>query len=108
MWLTETSLGVLGEAPSAVAEPAGTDGDAGGGPPAPEVVPPTGPQPWVITVGGRTTDLPGLADAGRITSTGGERNLVITSASSDLVYVRVGAQWLPAQDLGSEVIVAAR
>ena len=108
VWLTETSLGVLGEAPSAVAEPAGTDGVAGGGPPAEDAVPPTGPQPWVITVGGRTTDLPALADAGRITSTGGERNLVITSASSDLVYVRVGAQWLPAQDLGSEVIVAAR
>ena len=44
----------------------------------------------------------------RITSTGGGRNLVLTSGTSDVIYVRAGAQWLPAQDLGSEVIVAAR
>ena len=118
VWLTETSLGVLGEARAAVAavavdpvdlvdlvdpvEPAGPADPSGEG----EVL--AGPQPWVMVVGGRTTDLPDVADVARITSTGAERNLVLTSGASDVVYVRAGAQWLPAQDKGSEIIVAAR
>lgn len=101
VWLTETSLGVLGEARPGV-----------GGAVAPETAEDVqvgvGLQPWLLTVGGHTVDLPDLAGASRITSTGGERNLVLTAADSDVVYVRAGAQWLPAQNRGSEVIVAAR
>ncbi|MFN2318670.1 MAG: GerMN domain-containing protein [Dermatophilaceae bacterium] len=114
VWLTETSLGILGElraaavgdpvAPVSPTEPAPEPN--GGEEEVPAPIP--GPQPWLITVGGRTTELPDIEGAQRITSTGGERNLVITSADSDLVYVRAGSQWLPAQDRGSEVIVAAR
>lgn len=106
VWLTETSLGILAEARvvAEVTDPAG-DGVIGQDP---SSVPLGGLQPWLITVGGRTTDLPDLAGGARITSTGGERNLVITSGDSDVVYVRVGPQWLPAQDRGTEVIVAAR
>ena len=118
VWLTETSLAILGESrtppvppepvPAGVAEPAATDGATDPDEGEETAEPPTGPQPWLMTVGGRTTDLPGLSGGERITSTGGERNLVVTSATSDLIYVRVGPQWLPAQDRGSEVMVAAR
>jgi hypothetical protein len=96
VWLGETSLAILGQ--STVVPPEHLDGTGAAVP---------GPQPALLTLGGRTTYLPPLVGAERITSTGGERNLVVTGPE-DLVYVRVGAEWLPAQDRGSEVMVAAR
>jgi hypothetical protein len=96
VWLGETSLAILGQ--PTVVPPEQLDGTGAAGP---------GPQPALLTLAGRTTYLPPLVGAERITSTGGERNLVVTGPE-DLVYVRVGAEWLPAQDRGSEVIVAAR
>jgi hypothetical protein len=106
VWLTETSLGLLGElraVPEAAPPP--EEGEA-----EPEPVEPAnvGIQPFIITVGGRTTDLPDIqGTATAITSTGGERNLVVL-VEPDLVYTRVGSQWLPAQERGSELIVAGR
>lgn len=136
VWLTETTLGLLGQtranavaleafpqpapvAPSAqpaqtTAAPSGDEAEAQGELPGPAL--PTddearraalGVQPYLLTVGGRTTALPTLTGGSRITSTGGERNLVITT-DDDVVYVRVGPQWLPARDQGSEVMVSAR
>ena len=96
VWLGETSLAILGQPRTVPVEQLDNAGEA---------VP--GPQPAILTVGGRTSYLPPISGAERITSTGGERNLVVTGPG-DLVYVRVGAEWLPAQDRGSEVIVAAR
>lgn len=63
--------------------------------------------PYLITVGGRTTPLPSILGGQRITTTGGERNLVITT-SDTTVYVRVGSQWLPAEHQGRDVVVATR
>ena len=96
VWLGETSLAILGQPRTVPTEQLDGTGAA---------VP--GPQPAILTVGGRTSYLPPIQGAERITSTGGERNLVVTGPG-DLIYVRVGAEWLPAQDRGSEVIVAAR
>lgn len=63
--------------------------------------------PYLITVGGRTTALPVILGGDRITTTGGERDLVIRT-TDETVYVRSGSQWLPAQDQGRDVVVAIR
>lgn len=63
--------------------------------------------PYLVTVGGRTTNLPTILGGERITTTAGERNLVITTTDGT-VYVRVGSRWLPAQNQGREIVVATR
>ena len=138
VWLDETSMAILGQtranaatladlpppqtAPPATPEPSPTDVTEGeesteteGNEPFPVQGADEdarraalGIQPYLITVGGRTTTLPTIVGGTRITTTtGNERNLVIVTADGT-VYVRVGAQWLRAQDQGSEVIVSAR
>lgn len=108
VWLSETTMAMLGQtrANAALAvemadntDPVGASasGDESGGA--------RGTLPYLVTVGGRTTGLPALPGGARITSTAGERNLIV---SGDVVYVRVGSQWLPAQDQGDEVLVGTR
>lgn len=97
------------ETEAAAAEPpASTPTDGTGEEPAPEpLAGERGILPYLITVGGRTVPLPALLGGERITTTAGERNLVITTADQT-VYVRVGLRWQPAQDQGRDVVVAAR
>ncbi|MDO5503996.1 MAG: hypothetical protein Q4G67_12545, partial [Actinomycetia bacterium] len=64
-------------------------------------------QPYVLVIGGRATEMPRVTGAAEITSTSGERNVVIITADQR-VLVREGARWVPAQDSGSEVMVPAR
>lgn len=98
VWLNETLLGVLGRThpTGSGAETAEDDPDD-----------PDRLQPFLLTVGGRSVALPTLSGATRITSTGGERNLIVVTADEQIM-VRVGPQWLPAVDHGSEVMVAGR
>lgn len=108
VWLSETTMAVLGQTrinaalavePADNTDPVGASGsgDESGGA--------RGTLPHLITVGGRTVALPALQGGSRITSSGGERNLIVIA---DAVYVRAGSRWLLAQDQGEEVIVGAR